>query len=89
MQTPQFVPPNSGGEDDQTGLPNIDPTKKPSIALYSQRVWLLNRSKANDANKPFKAGKVEKKIKGQTSFFDPREKHSPIRLNSSVDTESV
>ena len=49
---------------DQTGLPTIDPTKKPSIALYSQRVWLLNRSKVNDANKPFKAGKVEKKIKG-------------------------
>ena len=38
--------------------------------------------------KPFKAGKVSKKNKNESLFVDPRESHSPIRLETSIDTES-
>ena len=54
------------------------------IALQSQRFWLLKR-KVNEPVKPFKAGKVSKRSKIDE---DPRKSHSPIRLETSVDTES-
>ena len=59
-----------------------------SVALKSQRFWLLNK-KVNEPVKPFKAGKVSKGAKiDEHANLDPRKSHSPIRLETSVDTES-
>ena len=81
--------PSITGTRQEPELPSIvgthqEPIRMKPIALQSQRFWLLKR-KVNEPVKPFKAGKVSKRSKIDE---DPRKSHSPIRLETSVDTES-
>ena len=81
-------------EQEQGGLPSIvgkskEFVKAPTIALQAQkRVWLLQKQH-NKPLKIFNTGKGNRKHDVVYKNFNPKNAHSPTRLTTSVDTESV